>query len=75
MVRENQTGRMGSFETDLSVPDLKSQPLKMSSIVLASQIQSAKKGATPSPLIHDGSEIIPNVTHVFSSEAALATLL
>ena len=67
VVRENQTGRMGSFETDLDVPDLKSQPLKMSSIVLASQLQPAKKGATPSPLIRDGSEIIPNVTHVFSS--------
>jgi VWFA-related protein len=67
VVRENQTGRMGSFEADLNVPDLKSQPLKMSSIVLASQLQPAKKGATPSPLIRDGSEIIPNVTHVFSS--------
>ncbi|MGC1453154.1 MAG: VWA domain-containing protein [Candidatus Sulfotelmatobacter sp.] len=67
VVRENQTGRMGSFETDLEVPDLKSQPLKMSSIVLASQLQPAKKGAAPSPLIRDGSEIIPNVTHVFSS--------
>jgi VWFA-related protein len=67
VVRENQTGRMGSFETDLDVPDLKSQPLKMSSIVLASQLQPAKKGATPSPLIRDGSEIVPNVTHVFSS--------
>jgi hypothetical protein len=67
VVRENQTGRIGSFETDLDVPDLKAQPLKMSSIVLASQIQPAKKGATPSPLIRDGSEIIPNVTHVFSS--------
>ncbi len=71
VVRENQTGRMGSFETDLDVPDLKAQPLKMSSIVLASQIQPAKKGATPSPLIHDGSEIIPNVTHVFSSAQRL----
>ncbi|HET6177074.1 MAG TPA: VWA domain-containing protein [Candidatus Sulfotelmatobacter sp.] len=67
VVRENQTGRMGSFETDLEVPDLKSQPLKMSSVVLASQLQTAKKGATPNPLIRDGSEIIPNVTHVFSS--------
>ena len=71
VVRENQSGRMGSFETDLNVPDLKSQPLKMSSIVLASQLQAAKKGAAPSPLIHDGQEIIPNVTHVFSSEQHL----
>jgi len=67
VVRENQTGRMGSFETDLDVPDLKSQPLKMSSIVLASQLQPAKKGAAANPLIRDGQEIIPNVTHVFSS--------
>jgi VWFA-related protein len=67
VVRENETGRMGSFETDLEVPDLKPRPLKMSSVVLASQLQPAKKGAAPSPLIRDGSEIIPNVTHVFSS--------
>ena len=62
---------MGTFETDLNVPDLKSQPLKMSSIVLASQLQTAKKSTTPNPLIRDGSEIIPNVTHVFSSRQHL----
>src|SRR5208283_5340137 len=67
VVRENQTGRMGSFETDIDVPDLKTQPLKMSSVVLASQIQPAKKGANPNPLVHDGSEIIPSITHVFSA--------
>jgi len=67
VVRENQTGRMGSFETDISVPDLKGQPLKMSSVVLASQIQPAKKSANPNPLIHDGSEIIPSITRVFSA--------
>jgi VWFA-related protein len=67
VVRENQTGRMGSFETDIDVPDLKAQPLKMSSIVLASQIQPVKKSANPNPLVHDGSEIIPSITHVFSA--------
>jgi VWFA-related protein len=67
VVRENETGRMGSFETDLEIPDLKAPVLRMSSVVLASQIQPAKKGGTSSPLIHDGSEIIPNVTHVFSA--------
>jgi len=49
------------------VPDLKSQPLKMSSVVLASQTQAAKKGTNLNPLVHDGSEIIPNITHVFSA--------
>jgi len=67
VVRENQTGRLGSFETDIEVPDLKTQPLKMSSIVLASQTQTVKKSSSLNPLIHDGSEIIPNITHVFSA--------
>lgn len=71
VVRENQTGRMGSFETDLTIPDLRSQPMKMSSIVLASQVQPTKKSSTSNPLVRDGSEIIPNVTHVFSANQHL----
>jgi VWFA-related protein len=67
VVRENQTGLLGSFETDIEVPDLKAQPLKMSSVVLASQTQTVKKSTYLNPLIHDGSEIIPNITHVFSA--------
>ena len=68
VVRENQTGQMGSFETDFTVPDLKTQPLKISSVVLANQIQpSSKKKNGDNPLVRDGSEIIPSVTHVFSS--------
>ena len=67
VVRENETGGMGSFETDLDIPDLKAPILKMSSVVLASQLQAARKGGTSSPLVRDGSEIIPNVTHVFST--------
>jgi VWFA-related protein len=69
VVRENQTGRMGSFETDIEVPELKAQQLKMSSVVLANQIQTTKvkKSVDPNPLVRDGSEIIPNITHVFSA--------
>ena len=69
VVRENQSGRMGSFETDIEVPELKALPLKMSSVVLASQIQpgKARNSANLNPLVHDGSEIIPNITHVFSA--------
>ena len=66
VVRENQSGQMGSFETDIVIPDLKSTPLKMSSVVLASQMQPSKRN-TENPLVRDGSELIPNVTHVFSS--------
>jgi VWFA-related protein len=71
VVRENQTGRMGSFEADIDVPDFKAQPLKMSSVILASQTQTAKKNSALNPLVHDGSEIIPNITHVFSASQHL----
>ena len=68
VLRENQTGRMGSFETDLDIPDFKNQPLKMSSVVLANQLQPVGKGKNNGdPLIRDGEEVLPNVTHVFSS--------
>jgi VWFA-related protein len=67
VVRENMTGRIGSFETDVVVPELKNAPLKMSSVVLATQTQTAGKRRSDNPLIHDGVELIPNVTHVFSS--------
>jgi len=65
VVRENQTGNMGSFETDIQVPDLKKAPLKMSSVVVASQrTPNTDKHAT-SPLVRDGLQWVPNVAHVF----------
>jgi VWFA-related protein len=74
VVRENQTGRMGSFETDLQVPDMKKVPLKLSSIVLSSQqtpnATKARPGAT-NPLVRDGVEWIPNVPHVFRQDQHL----
>lgn len=70
VVRENQTGAMGSFETDLQVPDLKKLPLKLSSIVLSSQrTPDAKKSVNP--LVRDGVEWIPNVPHVFRQDQHL----
>ncbi|HEY4356346.1 MAG TPA: VWA domain-containing protein [Acidobacteriaceae bacterium] len=71
VVRENQSGNMGSFETDLNVPDLKKVPLKLSSVVLASQrTPNATKNAK-SPLIQDGQEFIPNVAHIFRQDQHL----
>ena len=72
VVRENQTGKLGSFETEINVPDLRKAPLKMSSIVLASQREpsSAKKN-NPNPLIRDGEELVPNITHVFTPDQHL----
>ena len=75
VVRENQTGNMGSFETELNVPDMKKSPLKLSSIVLASQRvpNTAKpvRGVTASPLVRDGQEWIPNIPHVFRQDQHL----
>jgi VWFA-related protein len=72
VVRENQTGRLGSFETDLQVPDMKKAPLKLSSIVLASQqTPNASKKTASNPLIRDGVEWIPNVPHVFRQDQHL----
>jgi VWFA-related protein len=75
VVRENQTGAMGSFETDLQVPDMKKTPLKLSSIVLSSQrvpSTAKKNGAgTGNPLVRDGVEWIPNVPHVFRQDQHL----
>jgi len=71
VVRENQTGNMGSFETDIQVPDLKKAPLKMSSVVVASQrAPNTEKHAT-SPLVRDGLEWVPNVAHVFRQDQHL----
>jgi VWFA-related protein len=69
VIRENQTGRMGSFETSLIVPDLKTDPVKVSSIVVSNKKQAAK--AKNNPLVREGSEIVPNVTRVFSSNQHL----
>lgn len=68
VVRENETGRMGSFETDLTVPDLKKVPLRMSSVVLASQRMPANKKQQDSPLVRDGEQLVPNLPHVFRQD-------
>jgi VWFA-related protein len=62
VVRENETGHMGSFETDVILPDLRKTPLKLSSILLASQRVPTK---TTNPLVHDGQQYVPNISHVF----------
>jgi hypothetical protein len=73
VVRENQTGRLGSFETDVQVPDLRKRPLKMSSVVLSSLRTPAttNKKNGPNPLVRDQMETVPNVTHVFTADQNL----
>ena len=71
VVRENETGKLGSFETDVRVPDLGKAPLKMSSVVLASQrVPPAGKGGD-NPLVYGGEQYIPNLPHVFTRDQQL----
>ncbi len=69
VVRENRTGRMGSFETDVRIPDLRKVPLRMSTVVLSSQrVPSTAKKTKFQPLISEQTELVPSVTHVFQQD-------
>ena len=67
VVRENKDGRLGTFETNLTVPDMRKLPLKMSSVVLSSQLGPAGK-QKQNPLVRNGKEILPNLAHVFGND-------
>ena len=71
VVRENQTGHMGSFEADVTLPDMKKAPLKMSSILLASSLQPSKE---QSPIVRNGMQFVPNISHVFRQDQQLHLL-
>jgi VWFA-related protein len=72
VIRENQTGRMGSFETDVQIPDLRKAPLKMSSVVLSSlRAPATSKKNGVNPLVRDQMELVPNITHVFTPDQHL----
>ena len=80
LARENETGKMGTFETKFVVPDLTSESLYLpiSSVVLSYQrekldaaVASAekdKKLLAANPLIQDGSKLVPSVTRVFRKD-------
>jgi len=70
VVRENGTGTMGSFEAPVTVPELGKTPLKVSSVVLSTQLQSVK-GRSDNPLVRDGVQLLPNLTHVVGRDQNL----
>src|SRR3989449_1686164 len=72
IVRENQSGQIGSFETDVQIPDLRKTPLKMSSVVLSSlRAPATGKKSGANPLVRDQMELVPNITHVFAPDQHL----
>jgi hypothetical protein len=72
VVRENRAGRMGTFETDVQIPDLRKVPLRSSSVVLSSlRVPANGKNKASNPLVGDQTELVPNVTHVFTRDQHL----
>jgi VWFA-related protein len=71
VVRENQGGAFGSYETDVVVPDVERQPLKLSSVVVGTQLQPVTRKNDANPLVRDGRELVPNVTRVVSASQHL----
>ena len=82
VVRENETGKMGSFETGITVPDLSlrqnaanAKSIKLSSVVLASQQAALTDKKIDNPLAFSSStgtaQLVPNLPHVFRPDQPL----
>jgi VWFA-related protein len=84
LTRENETGKMGTYEKTIVIPDLATdQPakIKTSSVVLSSQRQPLKaalakadpnsKVAEANPLVEDGQQLVPSITRVFRKDQNL----
>ena len=82
LARENQTGKMGTFETPFTIPDLSAEKaLRISSVIyeqpegpVAAAVGSAvndKKALTNHPLIQDGQKMVPSITRVFRKDQTM----
>jgi len=84
VVRENITGKMGTFEARFTIPDLSADTagLKLSSVIWSNQRQPlqaavgaaekvSNKEASANPLIVNNEKIVPNITHVFRRDQNL----
>jgi hypothetical protein len=83
LARENESGKMGTFETRLVIPDIgeQKQYVRMSTVVLSNQreplnaavgqAEKDKKLLAKHPLIRDGKKLIPSITRVFRQDQDL----
>jgi VWFA-related protein len=84
LARENESGRIGTFEQKLSIARPQPDRLQVSSLLLSSQVQALQNTAQiktqalgqdakmkSSPLDVGGERIIPSVTRVFTGEQTL----
>src|SRR5581483_1546599 len=88
LARENETGKMGTYETSFTVPDLAPDQagiLKTSSVVWSNQLQplenslasadNRKKLIESDPLVQNGAKLVPSITHVFRKDQNLYVYL
>jgi VWFA-related protein len=87
LARENETGKMGTYEAKFTIPDLAPDKpvLKTSSVVWSNQRQplsdvlasaeNKKKLIESDPLVSDGQKLVPSITHVFRKDQNLYVYL
>jgi VWFA-related protein len=88
LARDDETGRIGTFQTTFTVPNLNKEDkrLPISSVVLSSQridlkdaiYNAAKdkgKADTANPLVQNGQKTIPSVTRVFRADQQMYVYL
>jgi len=78
LARENETGKMGTYEINFIIPDLTGDQklLPISSVILSSQrialdaavfsAEKDKKLLAANPLVDGGQKLVPSVTRVFN---------
>jgi len=83
LARENETGKMGTYEINFAIPDLTSDQklLPISSVILSSQrtaldaavfsAEKDKKLLAANPLVDGGQKLVPSVTRVFNKNQEL----
>jgi hypothetical protein len=82
LARDDETGRMGTYQTEFTIPNLNKETVKVpiSSVVLSSQrvntrdaLYNATRGKksaendAKNPLVQEGLKLIPSVTRVFNT--------
>jgi len=87
LARDNETGKMGTFDHPFTVPDLTTDQklLPISSVVLSSQrtdLNSAvfsaekdKKLLEANPLVQGGQRLVPSITRVFKKDQEMYVYL
>ena len=82
VVRENEGGKIGTFEEPLEVPEISNTGLSLSSVVLSNEVKPAEELARAkfnrdkdAPLQVGARSVLPSVTRVFRNNQTLSVYL